>query len=662
MRTLVFWGGGRATLADRRAAEGATFILWHPRGAAALRAAGVAFSRPSDLLGEEDRDAIDEAAIAWTKAWGNRPLLDGRSFRERLTWKGVSLWWFAELYLHHSTRSPAVVRTIEGFFRVLERLRPEEVEAVGIDRRDAALLGRVCSALRILYHGPGGAVWPGRAGALRASLRSRWNTAKAVLSAAKARLAGPTPPPPRGRATVLFLSHAAFWRERPDGDAEPRAFEHYFDRLIPGVAGEPGLQPFVVAVGPRAAFRRRGLAERWREWLQTRPGAEPFVHVNRYTTARVLREVLSATRLVRAEWRRLRGLAALRESFSHRGVRFDELAGPDLAGTMLLQLPWAVLAYEQTCEVLDETAPAALCLYAESSGWGRAALAACAARAVPSLAVQHGILYPKYFSYRHDPDEADCPRPLRTAVFGEAARRFLVERGGYAPESLVLTGSPKFDELLERVARWDRDELRHGLGVGADESLLVVASRFRPIRDTHHAIGQAVPALLRAVDALEGVHCLIKPHPAEPPEPYQRALREAAVSRTRVLPPFVDLLKLLHAADALVTVESLSAVEALVLGRPVVVLEMPNHLRDLVEAGVAVGVESGRDPAGALWAVLRDPETRERLEERRRAYLSELAMGVDGRATRRILALVRETALSAALPAIRRPAAGVIAS
>ena len=75
-----------------------------------------------------------------------------------------------------------------------------------------------------------------------------------------------------------------------------------------------------------------------------------------------------------------------------------------------------------------------------------------------------------------------------------------------------------------------------------------------------------------------------------------------------------------------------------------VVLEMPTHLRDLVEAGVALGVPKGRDPGGALWSALRDPDAREQLAEARGRYLSELALGVDGRATERILALVREMA------------------
>jgi UDP-N-acetylglucosamine 2-epimerase len=108
------------------------------------------------------------------------------------------------------------------------------------------------------------------------------------------------------------------------------------------------------------------------------------------------------------------------------------------------------------------------------------------------------------------------------------------------------------------------------------------------------------------------------------------------------------------AADALVTVESLSAVEALVLDRPVLVLNMPTNLREMVEQGVALGVGVGEDPGSALRDLLFDAEIRGRLEAARRLYLSDVAHGVDGRATERILALLREAAAS--VP--KRPSGG----
>jgi glycosyltransferase involved in cell wall biosynthesis len=625
MKTLVIRGRGLPPPAPR--GEGTRVVVWS-----------------EESLPPDDADAVDEAAMAWTKAWGARPLRDGKSFRDLLAWKGVSLWWFAELYLFHSTESPRYVRTIETLHRMLDAERPDEVEAVGVPDEDAVLLERTCVARGVLFHGRHSPPrWLGFRTRL-VSLRARWNGVKTFLTALKARIAGSPPiPAAPGKRPVLFLSHAAFWRRRHGPETEEnRVYEHYFDALIPEVARRADLHPVVVAVGPSAAFRRRGAGDRLREWLRLRREAGPYLGVGRYTTWAVFRHTLRASAQARDAWRALRGSPGMREAFSHRGVAFDDLAGPDLAATLLLQLPWAVRSYEEMAAALQSLRPAAVCLYAESSGWGRAALAACRAAAVPTVAVQHGIIYPKYYSYRHGPGEEGCPRPDKTAVFGEEARRLLVEMGGYAPESLAVTGSPKFDDLVVAAGRRDRREIRARMGAGDEDRVVLVASRYRGIRSTHPAIGPAFPALVRSVEGLDRVLCVVKPHPAEPARAYEADVRGAR--RVRVVAPGADLLELMHAADALVTVESLSAVEALVLGRPVLVLNMPTNLRTLVDEGVALGVAAGADPTEALRRLLFDPGTRRALEEARRRYLSEVAAGVDGGATRRLLDLIAATA------------------
>ncbi len=617
-KSLVFCTQDRLAAARAREAEGASLLVWDALA-----------------LGSDERDAIDEAAMAWTKAWGRRPLIDGRSFRELSAWKGVSLWWFAEIFLYYTAQSTRFVRLIETLHRVLEREGPSEVEVDGLPILEAVLLGRTCLARGILFHGPRQIpALPVALRTLKASLASRANTVKTLATVGKAHLSGRPPERVASHPRILFLSHAAFWR---DGK------EHYFDRLLPEVERDPSLEACVVGVGPKAPFRDRGLWDAAREWFRLKPAPAPYVPLSQYTRWGVFREVWRATREIRTLWRRLARSSAVREVFSHRDVCFADLSGPDLASTLLLQLPWAVRSYEELRAALSVVRPGALCLYAESSGLGRIALAASRAAGVRSVAIQHGILYPKYYSYRHDPDEADCPRPDRTALFGEAAKQFLVERGRYRPESLVLTGSPKFDEIARTTREWDRRALRERLGVAAEERMIVVASRFRGIVG-YQSIGTAFLALVRAVEAPGHVRCIVKPHPAENPDAYLAVLRETASSRTRLAPTDMSLLEMLHAADALVTVESLSAVEALAVGRPVLLLNMPTNLRELVDEGVALGVPEGEDPGPALRALLFDAATQARLTSARERYLSRVACGIDGRATERLLNLLRETA------------------
>src|SRR5262249_33822470 len=189
----------------------------------------------AQVLGGSAAEEVETSAVRWTKDWGRRPLLDGRSFRDLYEWKGVSLWWFAELYLHHSTEATRFVRAIEVLHRLLDALGPDELEAHGLPEDEALLAQRTATARGVLFHrGP-----PGREGArtvAQVRRRARWTDLRARAPAAKAALSGAPPAPDAGAPVALFLSHAAFWRERASAEGgPPRAYEHYFDRLIPAM-------------------------------------------------------------------------------------------------------------------------------------------------------------------------------------------------------------------------------------------------------------------------------------------------------------------------------------------------------------------------------------------------------------------------------------------
>ena len=178
------------------------------------------------MLGPEAADEVDTAAVRWTKEWGRRPLLDGRSFRDLYAWKGVSLWWFAELFLHHSTEATRLrARRSRSSHRLLDAEAPDEVEAHGLPEDEALLVERTCLARGILFHRG--------ARCRRARTRRRGGRASArPLERDEGlghrgqgrRSPAPPPAPGPGEPVALFLSHAAFWRERGGRrTATPRA-------------------------------------------------------------------------------------------------------------------------------------------------------------------------------------------------------------------------------------------------------------------------------------------------------------------------------------------------------------------------------------------------------------------------------------------------------
>lgn len=594
----------------------------------------------SEALGEEESIGVDEAVIAWMKGFGCRPLTpSGKSFRDLYRYRHLSLWWWAELFLYHDTPLRLLVRDVEALARLLEKEKPPRLVVVRPVRELASAARHLATDVETY-----GEVTPAR---------SRFRTLPFFVSVLMKTLGSGlkgffrTRPPSRkaDRRRFLFLSHASMWRRRlgPEGDG-PEWVEMYFDQ-VPSALISGGDEVRLVAVGPPVPFKKRGLPEKLKDALEVDAQGRPYLSIRNYFRPAVSVEVASASLACWKMWRRFLRLEGVREALSHRGVFLGRGAFTSFHDMFLLQLPWAIRSYHEVRAALLAERPDVLVLYAESSGMGRAAIAAAHEVGVSTFAVQHGIMYPRYYSHEHAEDEvgpesdggASVPLPTRTAVFGSLARDLLVRRSHYPPERIIITGSPKFDQLVRSAEGSDPAGTRRRMGLGPEELLLVVATRFS-------AIGPVFEELVRAAEAIGGLSLVVKPHPAESSEPYRRVISTVGSSRARVVNASENLLELLVASNGLITVDSLASSEALVVGRPVVVVNLPSNLGPLVERGVALGVHRGGSIEERLRALLFDADVRSKLEELRKEYIREFAFGADGESTGRITQALRDLA------------------
>jgi hypothetical protein len=606
---------------------GATVIAWQhrpivqdrfrsPEVMAGLSERGIPAVSLSEALSADFE--LDEAVITWMKDLGRK------AFRGRFRWGPLDLWWWAEIYLYHETPLRLIVRDVEALARLVERGAPERLVLVHPVRALESAARRFVRDVEVLGKRVPGPPRPRRTDALfLLDFLKMWGTT------AKSIFRGPPAPPvgKTGDSRVFFLTHASMWS---DGR------EIYFHDILPAVASRAG-DPVVVAFGPPVPFRKRGIAAWMRDLFEMGARARPYVAVRRYFSLRMglrlTREFLNARRL----FRELAASPEMVQALVHRGVPLGAEALASFRDTFLRQFPWAKRSFLEVEAVLLHERPKVLVLYAESSGLGRAAVAAARTHGIPSVAVQHGIMYPQYYSHEHAPDEVDelegdpVPLPTRTAVFGELAKDLLMRRGSYPPDRIVVTGSPKFDALVQGAAAYDPVETRRALGISAGGRFLVLATRWS-------AIGEPVfEELVRAVESLEGIALFVKPHQAESPRPYEVVVERLEARQTRILPAERNLLELLVASDGLVTVDSLASSEALVLGRPVLILNLPGNLSPLVDREAALGVRRGESIAKALQSFLFDPETGRALAEKRKEYIQDFAFGADGRATERIV-------------------------
>lgn len=314
MRTLVFWGDAPLARARARAEQGDLILLWGRRD---LGPGEPAF-KTADW--DPEKAARIEAAVAeWTRLLAEKPLLEGRPFRELFSWEGLPLWPLVERFFLGSTSAAAgCVRLVEAFGLVFETELPDEVEATGLGEDEVRLLERCCTAKGVLFQGA-----PRRGGhAARGTPSRRGPSLAGRLRAWGSALRSPRKLEP---GTVVFV--------RPE--AGPGDGGEALERLV---LDARGAVPITVVGG------EGGLAPETLEDGEAR------------------RAIRSAEEEFHKMFEVLKDAPATVAAFRHDDVGFADLAAAQDLDTLVLgRLAPAVRRAEGLCALLRRASPRALC-------------------------------------------------------------------------------------------------------------------------------------------------------------------------------------------------------------------------------------------------------------------------------------------------------------
>jgi hypothetical protein len=590
-------------------------------------------TRRVNLASYLDADA-EEAAAAGANAWIKRlrhARVEGLPLRRRFSYRGDSLWWFAELYLHKQQTVLNIHRTIAA----LEALLVQEGPSTMSVTRGSALARRLTARFAAARGVRLGANRPGLPSVARLAAidaRGSWLHASALASRFRRTLPAAEHRPP----AVLAFVHRAFWRSDDGGDGSAEQYiGPVLEALRAGLSND-GLQ--YVSVGPAANF---GARRWWHPVLgHTVPGTPTVEAFASFGSLKLSRRLWHARHTIRRALWRSDDLHALAQI---QGCDCWPVIRDELAGVALLQWPWSARAMDEAGAALDALRPSAVLTYAEAGGWGRAIMLECRRRGIPTAGLQHGFIYRHWLNYLHEPDEmrpdpenagdAGFPHPSLTLLFDGYAARHLEARGRFPPSALRVTGSPRLDGLVGTVRSLsdaDLTKARVQAGAAPGDALLVVTTKWKEA-------AEVLPPLLEEAGRLPGVHVAIKTHPAETPEAYAGVAQ--GLQHVTVLPAAYPLAPLLGACRLVVTVNSTVALDAAVLGVPALVLGLPNNLSPFVDAGIMVG-QHDRAAEGVLRRILYDEGFRQRIHEARRTFLRAFEIESDGQAAARSAAAV----------------------
>ncbi len=306
-----------------------------------------------------------------------------------------------------------------------------------------------------------------------------------------------------------------------------------------------------------------------------------------------------------------------------------------LHGTMVSDLPRSLYYARLWRAALDDLQPRALVAFNAYNAVLAPGVFQARRCGVPTIMLQHGMFGPFF--------KAGALLPFDEVIVFNAYTRELLAAIAREHTNFTETGHCDYDDLREEPAlRAKADAIRAGR-LGAPEHLVVVTTQPVEVRLMVNEQRWWLEALAEAC-AQTGALMAIKPHPEE------RAILPRYEALQASMPETVRLIRhgelplraLIAASDLLVTRFSTTAVEAALLGTPVMVVNLsggPDQY-PYVDEGAAQGVYSREDMLPTLDRLLRDAGTRRRLIESQQRFLDRHLGVRDGRATERIAARI----------------------
>jgi glycosyltransferase involved in cell wall biosynthesis len=204
---------------------------------------------------------------------------------------------------------------------------------------------------------------------------------------------------------------------------------------------------------------------------------------------------------------------------------------------------------------------------------------------------------------------------------------------------IIVTGQPRFDILARADESFDANRIRRKFGLAKDKKVMLLATdtHGQPVEENRESIS----AIYDAANSLRDTQLVVKLHPAEDQEAplykENRSYTPVVIKGSR------NISELLYVCDAMITKSSTTTLEAAILNKPIIVLNLSGKpdVMPYVEKGIALGVYRKEDLIPAIKDALHNREAREKLARCREKFVYEYAYIQDGRASERVADLIK---------------------
>lgn len=248
---------------------------------------------------------------------------------------------------------------------------------------------------------------------------------------------------------------------------------------------------------------------------------------------------------------------------------------------------------------------------------------------IPIIRIQEGIFNSSW-----------CPKQVKAdkfAVMGDFSSNQLIECG-VLRDKIEITGQPRFDGLHKLKKNHNKKTMIEKLGLAGDKKIVVLATQ--PVNECENRA--LLCCVYNTIKEFPDIQLIVKPHPVELTDLHENLAKITSINNCIICHDNIH--ELLNVCDALITIHSTVALEAMLFGKPVITINLTGQKDRIAYAqeGAAIGIYSEDMLALALKNALYNDEVRNNLVHSQEKFSYEYAYKCDGNASKRIVELAEQ--------------------
>lgn len=612
-----------------------------------LAARGLEYRTLADYgLSEAD---IEDEGISWFRGWPDTRIEANKNIKELITYSGISVWWLVDEVLYwHSFIFPSLKQVISRVIilsHIIRAEKPSVVYFADSGKSASRIIGLICQSRAIQ------AITISSASRIRQSLSrklkevvyiySLWIRAlvRKIAWVILAKNTGQEKQPADGK--VLIFSGDS-WEDVPDMiTGELRKGDPYFDPVIELMKNKRDIT--LITIPGKFNWGIKNYRQKSRQQDVT---YRPFEY---YLSRKIIKNARIAARGLNRSYRSLASSERFKQSTRLYDIPLYDLINNNLSFTFSRgHLAMVIAIFETAKSIMEKEKPDVVVVCGEFVVFERAIIAAAKLKGIPVLSVQHGIYSPYFIHYNHSPADIGasgeatapyCPVADRFAVYSQQDKENFVNRGRARECNVIISGQPRYDVLARADTVFSKERTFKKLNLNSSKKLVVWMTQshaFTPRQNERNR-----NAIYNAIESLKGVQLVVKLHPEE-----NRKATPYRLDRT-FKPTIVGgwgsfTFELLYAADLVITHYCTTAIEAIMLNKPLIIIDFGGGLTVVpyIESGAAIGIDKQDALTSAIEKALYDEPTRQALAEAQRRYIADSGCWQDGQASQIVADLI----------------------